>query len=67
MGVYKDLEGKVVLVTGGSGDLGSEISLEMARQGCTVYFTYNNSGKKRKRSPEKSDQSAVKQKGLRAM
>lgn len=48
MGVYKDLEGKVVLITGGSGDLGSEITLEMARQGCTVYFTYNNSEEKAK-------------------
>lgn len=43
MAKYEDLEGKVVLITGGSGDIGQAAIKELAGQGCQVYFTYNSS------------------------
>jgi 3-oxoacyl-[acyl-carrier protein] reductase len=43
MARYEDLEGKVALITGGSGDSGQAAIKELARQGCRVYFTYNSS------------------------
>lgn len=43
MGNYSDLQNRVVVVTGGSGDLGEALCREMAKQGCTVYLTYKNS------------------------
>ena len=38
-----DLEGKVVLVTGGAGGIGSVISKSFAEQGAKVIVHYNNS------------------------
>lgn len=43
MARYEDLEGKVALITGGSGDIGQAAIKELATQGCRVYFTYNSS------------------------
>jgi 3-oxoacyl-[acyl-carrier protein] reductase len=43
MARYEDLEGKVALITGGSGDIGEAAIRELAGQGCRVYFTYNSS------------------------
>jgi len=43
MARYEDLEGKVALITGGSGDIGQAAIAELTRQGCRVYFTYNSS------------------------
>ncbi|EAT12718.1 3-oxoacyl-ACP reductase FabG [Bermanella marisrubri] len=43
MAKYEDLEGKIVLITGGSGDLGRASVLEFGKQKCRVYFTYNSS------------------------
>lgn len=42
MAKYEDLEGKVVLITGGSGDLGKAAIMELGKQGCRVYFTFNS-------------------------
>ena len=42
MARYEDLEGKVALITGGSGDIGQAAIAELAKQGCRVYFTYNS-------------------------
>ena len=38
-----DLNGKVVLVTGGAGGIGSVISKSFAEQGATVIVHYNSS------------------------
>ena len=38
-----NLEGKVVLVTGGAGGIGSVISKSFAKQGARVIIHYNNS------------------------
>ncbi|MCK9230203.1 MAG: 3-oxoacyl-ACP reductase FabG [Syntrophales bacterium] len=43
MGHYSDLKNRVVVVTGGSGDLGEALCREMSRQGCIVYLTYKAS------------------------
>lgn len=43
MAIYEDLEGKVALITGGSGDIGLAAIEELAKQRCRVYFTYNSS------------------------
>lgn len=43
MAKYEDLEGKIVLVTGGSGDIGRAAVLELGRQKARVYFTFNSS------------------------
>lgn len=43
MAKYEDLEGKIVLITGGSGDLGRASVMEFGKQKCRVYFTYNSS------------------------
>lgn len=43
MGSYSDLKNRVVVVTGGSGDLGEALCHEMSRQGCIVYLTYKTS------------------------
>lgn len=43
MAIYEDLENKVVLITGGSGDLGRAMAVELANQKAKVYFTYNSS------------------------
>ena len=43
MAIYEDLQNKVALITGGSGDLGRAIAVELAKQKCKVYFTYNSS------------------------
>jgi 3-oxoacyl-[acyl-carrier protein] reductase len=43
MARYEDLEGKIALITGGSGDIGQAAIQELAKQGCRVYFTYNSS------------------------
>ena len=37
-----DLRGRGALVTGGSGDLGTAISLALARAGCDVAVAYVN-------------------------
>lgn len=42
MAKYEDLEGKVVLITGGSGDLGKAAIMEFGKQNCRVYFTFNS-------------------------
>ena len=38
-----DLRGKVVVISGGSGFIGSEISCALAEIGCRVALLYNNS------------------------
>jgi 3-oxoacyl-[acyl-carrier protein] reductase len=43
MSAYPDLSEKVVVVTGGSGDLGREIVTDFVRNGANVYFTYKRS------------------------
>ncbi|GAA6138080.1 SDR family NAD(P)-dependent oxidoreductase [Arenicella sp. 4NH20-0111] len=43
MAIYEDLDGKIALITGGSGDIGEAAIIELARQKCVVYFTYNSS------------------------
>ncbi len=43
MAIYEDLDGKIALITGGSGDIGEAAIFELARQKCVVYFTYNSS------------------------
>lgn len=40
------LDGKIVVVTGGTGDIGSEIVKHFAAENCFVYFTYSRSEEK---------------------
>jgi len=40
------LAGKLVVVTGGSGDIGREVALAAAEEGARVVATYNSAGKK---------------------
>ena len=40
MSMSDELEGKVSLVTGGSGDIGSAIAKRLGQSGCTVVITY---------------------------
>ncbi len=42
MAVYSDLQGKVALVTGASGDIGLAVCIKFLADGCKVYATYNN-------------------------
>ncbi|MCR9144049.1 MAG: 3-oxoacyl-ACP reductase FabG [bacterium] len=43
MAIYEDLEQKIVLITGGSGDLGRAMAVELAKQKAKIYFTFNSS------------------------
>jgi 3-oxoacyl-[acyl-carrier protein] reductase len=58
MSIYADLAGKVVIVTGGPGDIGREIVTTFCRNGSTVYFTYNSSAEAAHRLIEGLDNSA---------
>jgi 3-oxoacyl-[acyl-carrier protein] reductase len=58
MSVYPDLVGKVVIVTGGPGDIGREIVATFCLNGSTVYFTYNSSEAAAHRLIEGLDDSA---------
>ena len=42
MAAYLDLQGKVALVTGASGDIGLAVCQKLLEDGCKVYATYNN-------------------------
>ena len=42
MAAYSDLQGKVALVTGASGDIGLAVCEKLLEDGCKVYATYNN-------------------------
>lgn len=42
MATYADLQGKVALVTGASGDIGLAICEKLLEDGCKVYATYNS-------------------------
>lgn len=42
MATYADLQGKVALVTGASGDIGLAVCEKLLEDGCKVYATYNN-------------------------
>lgn len=44
-GLYKTLQGKNAIVTGGSRGIGAGIALELAKRGANVLITYNNAGK----------------------
>ena len=37
------LNGKVAIVTGGAGDIGREICIELAKEGASIAIHYNNS------------------------
>jgi 3-oxoacyl-[acyl-carrier protein] reductase len=43
LAIYEDLENKVVLITGGSGDLGRAMAVQLAKQKAKIYFTFNSS------------------------
>lgn len=42
MAAYLDLQGKVALVTGASGDIGLAVCHKLLEDGCKVYATYHN-------------------------
>ncbi|MES2817505.1 MAG: SDR family NAD(P)-dependent oxidoreductase [Pseudomonadota bacterium] len=42
MAAYADLQGKVALVTGASGDIGLAVCEKLLEDGCKVYATYNH-------------------------
>jgi 3-oxoacyl-[acyl-carrier protein] reductase len=42
MAAYLDLQGKVALVTGASGDIGLAVCQKLLEDGCKVYATYHN-------------------------
>jgi 3-oxoacyl-[acyl-carrier protein] reductase len=42
MAAYTDLQGKVALVTGASGDIGLAVCEKLLEDGCKLYATYNN-------------------------
>ena len=42
MATFTDLQGKVALVTGASGDIGLAVCEKLLEDGSKVYATYNN-------------------------